>query len=50
MKRKPDAMIAVIILFCLGLVVSGVSAMNVGFDDDVASSRLSPAESISSRY
>ena len=30
MKRKPDAMIALIALFFIGLVVSGFSAMTIG--------------------
>ncbi len=30
MKRKPDAMIALIALFFIGLVVSGFSSMTVG--------------------
>ncbi|MFT6028846.1 MAG: hypothetical protein ACI8O8_000575 [Oleiphilaceae bacterium] len=30
MKQKPDAMIALIALFFIGLVVSGFSAMTVG--------------------
>tara|TARA_R110001592_G_scaffold127070_2_gene338615 strand:+ start:13945 stop:14103 length:159 start_codon:yes stop_codon:yes gene_type:complete len=30
MKRKPDAMIALIALFFIGLVVSGFSSMTIG--------------------
>jgi len=32
MKRKPDAMAAIILLFCLGLAISGFSSMTVGSD------------------
>jgi len=34
MKRKPDAMVAVIALFFLGLLVSGFSSLSVGSDED----------------
>lgn len=32
MKKKPDAMVTMIMLFCVGLVVSGFSSMSVGSD------------------
>jgi len=34
MKRKPDAMVTMILLFCLGLVVTGFSSLSVGSDDE----------------
>lgn len=33
MKRKPDTMVALVLIFCLGLVVSGFSTMSSGADD-----------------
>ena len=32
MKRKPDAMIALIVIFFLGLVISGFTSMGVNSD------------------
>jgi len=50
MKRKPDAMIALITLFFLGLVISGFSSLSIGADEELASSRLSSTEQILDRY
>ena len=32
MKRKPDTMVAMVLIFCLGLVISGFSSMSIGYD------------------
>lgn len=32
MKRKPDAMVAMVLLFFLGLAISGFSSMTIGSD------------------
>ncbi len=45
MKKKPDAMLAMVLLFCLGLAISGFSSMSVGSDD-----RRVPLEQTGSRY
>ena len=50
MKRKPDAMIALIALFFLGLVVSGFSSLSVGADEELTSSRLASTDQIVHRY
>jgi hypothetical protein len=50
MKRKPDAMIALIALFFVGLVVSGFSTMSVGSDDGQAKNRQVSTDQPVSRY
>lgn len=34
MKRKPDTMVALVLIFFLGLVVSGFSTMTSGSDEE----------------
>lgn len=45
MRRKPDAMIAMVVLFCLGLAISGFSSISAGSDE-----RRPPVEQKSVRY
>ena len=33
MKRKPDTMVTMVLIFCLGLVISGFSSMSIGHDN-----------------
>lgn len=33
MNKKPDTMLTMIVIFCLGLIISGFSSMSVGYDD-----------------
>lgn len=52
MKRKPDAMIALIALFFIGLVASGFSSMTVGSNRPMvegAALYFEPAERTASR-
>ena len=46
MKRKPDAMVAMVLLFCLGLVISGLSSLTVGSNNN----HSQPVEYSVSRY
>jgi len=46
MKRKPDAMVAMVLLFFLGLAISGFSSMTVGSDQ----SRSAPYSTSAGRY
>ena len=49
MKRKPDAMIALVAIFCLGLVISGFSSMDIN-SDKTFSGKTHPTEFSASRY
>lgn len=50
MKRKPDAMVTMILLFCLGLVVTGFSSLSVGSDDERYSQRSETNYKTASRF
>lgn len=34
MKKKPDTMVTMVVLFVLGLAITGFSSISVGSDDD----------------
>ena len=34
MKRKPDTMVAMVLIFCIGLIVSGFSSMTNGTSEE----------------
>jgi|GEM_PF-3479162 len=41
MKRKPDAMIALIVIFFLGLVISGFTSMGINSDKSTVTTKHS---------
>ncbi len=50
MKQKPDAMIALVAIFCLGLVISGFSSLGLSTDKKSTVVKQHPIEFSASRY
>lgn len=49
MKRKPDAMIALVAIFCLGLVISGFTSMGLSSNIE-PHAKKAPMEFSASRF